>query len=484
MAIALVWFRNDLRLDDNPALRAAVEGGYLPLMVYIHAPAEEGEWRPGAASDAWRYRSLAALDAALRERGARLRCFHGPSLATLESVAAAVGAEAVFWNRRYEPAVEARDAGIKRTLRRAGLRAESFNGALLFEPWEIETGQGDPYRAFSPFWKRARARWRPPRLWEAPARFDAVEDEDAVPHGVPLDGLHLRPRRGWDDGCWERFAPGAAGARAALGRLLDGVLRGYADARDLPAAAGTSRLSPHLHFGEISVARVAQAVADAEAAAGRDAEAFLAELGWREFAHHLLHHFPHAAGTDLDPRFDDFPWAAPKRDVLEAWRRGRTGVPIVDAGMRELWRTGWMHNRVRMIAASFLTKHLRLHWLHGARWFWDTLVDADLANNTLGWQWVAGTGADAAPYFRVFNPVTQARRFDPEAAYILRWLPELEALPPGYRHAPWEAPEALRRRLDRYPRAPLVDPAEGRRAALAAYARVSGRVRTDRARKS
>ena len=478
MAIALVWFRNDLRLDDNPALRAAVEGGYVPLMVYVHAPAEEGDWRPGAASDAWRHHALASLDARLRERGARLRCFHGPTLATLQTLATAVDAEAVFWNRRYEPAVEARDAGIKRALREGGLRAESYNGSLLFEPWEVETGQGDPYRVFTPFWRKARSQWRAPRLWEAPAQFATVADEDAVPHGVTLEGLHLRPERRWDRGCWQRFEPGEPGARAALDRFLAEGLADYPEARDRPAGRGTSRLSPHLHFGEIAVARVAAAV---QAAAPPEvADPFLAQLGWREFAHHLLHHYPHTPDDSLDPRFRDFPWARAEARTLDAWQRGRTGVPIVDAGMRELWRTGWMHNRVRMIVASFLTKHLRLHWRHGARWFWDTLVDADLANNTLGWQWTAGTGADAAPYFRVFNPVLQARRFDPDAAYLLRWLPQLEALPPEHRHAPWEAPKATLRRLERYPHAPVVDLAEGRQAALDAYARVSGKARKSR----
>ncbi|WP_129135950.1 deoxyribodipyrimidine photo-lyase [Luteimonas sp. YGD11-2] len=471
MPIALVWFRNDLRLDDNPALRAAVEGGYQPLMVHIHAPGEEGDWPPGAASNAWRHRSLKALDDELRARGSMLRCFHGPTQATLESIAAAVDAEAVFWNRRYEPVVEARDTVIKRALRRAGLRAESFNGSLLFEPWEVETAQGDPYRVFTPFWKRARAQWRATRLWQAPQQFPALEDEDAVPHGVPLEGLHLAPRRGWDHGCWERFMPGEAGAARALSHFLQADPGSYRETRDIPGIDGTSRLSPHLHFGEIAVARVAHVVIDADL--GDAGDAYLAQLGWREFAHHLLHHYPHTVDADLDPRFADFPWQRPQQGVLAAWQRGRTGVPIIDAGMRELWQTGWMHNRVRMLAASYLTKHLRLHWRHGARWFWDTLVDADLANNTMGWQWVAGTGADAAPYFRIFNPVLQARRFDPDAAYISRWLPELQVLPPAHRFAPWDAPAAMLKQVQDYPHAPLVGIAEGRQAALDVYAQVT-----------
>ncbi|WP_147653706.1 cryptochrome/photolyase family protein [Vulcaniibacterium gelatinicum] len=470
MACAIVWFRNDLRLDDNPALRAALAGGYLPVPVYIHAPQEEAPWAPGAASDAWRHRSLAALDAALRARGSRLRLFHGPTLPALQSLVAISGAEAVFWNRRYEPAVERRDATIKRTLRRQGVRAESFNGALLLEPWELATRQGDPYRVFTPFWNAAQAALRPPRTWDAPARFDPLPDDADVPEGVSLAGLDLAPPRSWDEGFWRRFTPGEAGARAALQRFLDQALTGYATRRDRPDLDGTSRLSPHLHFGEISVVRVLAAL-EASTAPAEDIAKFRAELGWREFGHHLLHHFPDTPARNLDRRFDAFPWARPDPRALDAWRHGRTGIPIVDAGMRELWATGWMHNRVRMLVASYLTKHLRLHWEHGARWFWDTLVDADLANNTQGWQWSAGTGADAAPYFRVFNPVTQAARFDPEGAYIARWLPELAALPVPLRFAPWERPGLLARAAPRYPRRPLVDPAAGRVAALDAWRR-------------
>ena len=472
MGAALVWFRDDLRLDDQPALRAALDRGLLPIPVYIHAQEEEGAWAPGAASMAWRRRSLEALAAELERRGSRLLLLHGPSLGTLRAVAALTGAEAVLWTRRYEPAVEQRDARIKRELRREGLHAESFNGALLFEPWELATKQGDPYRVFTPFWKSALASWRALSTWEAPARLPSPDAVDA-PHGVPLDHVLPAPRPEWDAGFWRRFAPGEAGARQALARFLDGAVQSYAYNRDFAAGAGTSRLSPHLHFGEVSVRRVAAAVLDAgDAIAAADRERFLAELGWREFAHHVLHHYPQVPERDLDPRFADFRWARPLRAKLQAWQQGRKGVPIVDAGMRELWHTGWMHNRVRMIAASWLTKHLRIHWSHGARWFWDTLVDADLANNTQGWQWTAGTGADAAPYFRVFNPVSQARKFDPDGSYIARWVPELASLPPAARFAPWEQPELLRRHAPDYPPQPQVDLAEGRAAALAAFAQL------------
>jgi deoxyribodipyrimidine photo-lyase len=467
MPNALVWFRNDLRLADQPALRAALDEGYRPVCVYIHSPDEEGDWKPGAASDAWRHRSLAALDADLRRRGSRLRCFAGPSLQTLQTLAAACDAEAVFWNRRYEPAIEARDAAIKKRLRTQGLRAESHNGALLFEPWSLQTQQGGPYKVFTPFWRSAQVDWTPQRPWDAPP---SIADVDAGPDGVALSALRLAPKPDWDDAFWEDWTPGEAGAHEALEVFLDGALRGYRTDRDRPDRVGTSRLSPHLHFGEIAPWRVVAALTDArKAGTAADIDAYVRELGWREFAHHLLHHFPETTDRDLNPRFAQFAWARRNAGQLDAWRTGQTGVPIVDAGMRELWSRGWMHNRVRMIVGSYLCKHMRMHWREGARWFWDTLVDADLANNTLGWQWIAGTGADASPYFRVFNPVTQAQKFDPDGTYIARWVPELAPLPPAARFAPWTDPKLAARLAPEYPKRPIVDLAKGREAALAAY---------------
>lgn len=467
MPNALVWFRNDLRLSDQPALRAALEEGYTPICLYIHAPDEEGAWPPGGASDAWRHRSLKALDEDLRKRGSRLRLFFGPSLQTLQTLLIAYDAEAVFWNRRYEPAIEKRDADIKKKLRGQGVRAESFNGSLLFEPWVLNTKQGGPYRVFTPFWRTALAMWRLPALWDAPKR---IEDVEEGPEGVALDAFQFAPARWWDAGFWEVWTPGEAGAREALEVFVDGALRGYREQRDRPDRVGTSRLSPHLHFGEIAPWRIAAQIEQTRSAATTaDADAYLRELGWREFAHHLLHHFPATAERNLDERFDKFQWAERSPAKIDAWRHGTTGVPIVDAGMRELWHTGWMHNRVRMIAASYLCKHVRQHWLEGARWFWDTLVDADMANNTLGWQWVAGTGADASPYFRVFNPVAQAEKFDPNGAYIARWVPELSRLPVPARFAPWTQPELAAKLAPDYPPQPIVGLAEGRDRALAAY---------------
>ncbi|QNR96127.1 deoxyribodipyrimidine photo-lyase [Stenotrophomonas sp. 169] len=467
MSSALVWFRRDLRLADNPALQAALESGHDIVPVYIHAPHEEGRWAPGAASNAWRHRSLLALDDDLRARGSGLVLREGDSLAVLQELIAETGAEAVFWNRKYEPATQPRDALIKRTLREQGLQADSCNGSLLFEPWDLQTKQGGPYKVFTPFWRNALSQWRLHAVSDAPASLPAHTVK-----GLTLDALGLQPSLGWDAGFWEHWQPGEAGAREALTVFVDGALNGYREQRDLPDRVGTSMMSPHLHFGEIAPWRIVHAL-EAERTASRsaDIDAYIRQLGWRDFGHHLLHHFPGTTDENLNPRFDSFRWASPAAADLQAWQRGNTGVPIVDAGLRQLWHTGIMHNRVRMIVASYLCKHMRAHWLEGARWFWDTLVDADLANNTMGWQWVAGTGADAAPYFRVFNPVTQSEKFDPQARYITRWVPELAALPVKARFAPWQHADLLAAKAPDYPRRPLVGLAEGRDAALAAYRR-------------
>ncbi len=467
MSVAIVWFRRDLRLRDNPALQAAIEAGHAVVPVYIHAPHEEGAWAPGAASDAWLQRSLQQLDADLRARGSSLVLRRGDSLQQLQALVAESGAQAVYWNRKYEPATQPRDAAIKRGLREQGVHAESHNGYLLFEPWELATQQGGPYKVFTPFWRNALSHWRLAAPCDAPGQLAA--------HGVaglPLQALALQPRLPWDTGFWEHWQPGEAGALEALDVFTDGALNGYREQRDLPDRTGTSLLSPHLHFGEIAPWRIVHAL-ERLRSAGRDADidGYIRQLGWREFSWHLLHHFPQTAEHNLNPRFDGFAWAPPRPDLLQAWQQGRTGIPIIDAGMRELWATGYMHNRVRMLVGSFLCKHLRMHWREGARWFWDTLVDADLANNSMGWQWIAGTGADAAPYFRVFNPVTQAQKFDPNARYITRWVPELAALPVKARFAPWLSPGLLADKAPGYPAQPLVDLAEGREAALAAYHR-------------
>ena len=468
---AIVWFRRDLRLADNPALTAACAAHERVLPVYIHAPEEEGAWSPGAASRWWLHHSLAALSEALAQRGGGLHLGAGDSLARLLALCRAVGAKAVYWNRCYEPAAIARDTRIKAALRAQGIEAESFPSALWIESWQITTKQGEPYRVFTPFWRAVRPRISPDEPLAVPAmRFAATADS------MSLEALELRPRIRWDRGLEETWMPGERGAQEALELFADDALSGYARLRDAPARHGTSRLSPHLHAGEISPRQIFgmldRQARQRDAKHRPDLEPYLRELGWREFAHHLLFHFPQTPVENFHPGFANFRWAAPDDALLERWRRGRTGIPLVDAGMRELWHTGWMHNRVRMVVASFLTKNLRQHWRHGARWFWDTLVDADLANNTLGWQWVAGCGADAAPYFRVFNPVSQAQKFDPDGDYLRRWLPELKDVPLPLLHEPWKDASLLSR--SGYP-APMVDLGESRHEALAAYQAMRGR---------
>lgn len=418
---ALVWFRLDLRLDDNPALAAAAARGGPLIPVFIWAPEEEGAWPPGAASRWWLHQSLRSLDAGIRARGGRLILRRGPSLDTLRLLVRECGADAVYWNRRYEPALRERDARVEKALLSDGIHVETHNAALLFEPDEIRNKSGKPFTVFTPFWRACLAAV-PYFVPAEPPKFEKTK----WPPSLKLSDFELEPVIDWAGGLRSSWEPGEEGALKTLRRFLDNALENYEDMRDFPASAGTSRLSPHLHFGEISPLRVWAACWGRRGSASK---AFLRQLGWREFAHHLLYHFPHTVLEPLRPQFARFPW---RRDAkgLRAWQRGLTGYPIVDAAMRELWATGWMHNRARMVAGSFLVKDLLLPWMEGARWFWDTLVDADLANNTLGWQWVAGCGADAAPYFRVFNPSTQAAKFDPDGVYVRRWVPEVGT--PGY----------------------------------------------------
>jgi len=471
MAIAIVWLRRDLRLADNPALQAALEDGYAPLPVYVHAPEEEAPWQPGAASRAWLQRSLLALSGSLSARGSRLLLRRGGSREALLRLLAESGAEAMYCNRLYEPAAISRDALVFEALQQAGAVVRAFDGNLLLPPGRVRTAAGNSYRVFSPYWRAAAPLLGRPTLGEAPARLPAVApalSSDA------LQDFALQPAPRWDQQFWDGgWQPGEEGAQDLLQAFVEGAAHGYAQQRELPDRVGSSRLSPHLHFGELSPR---QALAAVEAAANprvpaADLARFATELGWREFAVQTLLDNPASPDRDLDPGFRHFDWAKPDPQRLRAWQQGRTGVPLVDAGMRELWHTGWMHNRVRMVVASFLCKNLRYHWRHGAQWFWQTLLDADLANNTQGWQWSAGTGVDAAPYFRVFSPARQGARFDPRGDYVRRWVPELAALPAKAIHAPWEVPAEARRLAPDYPAAPIVDMAASRHAALEAFRR-------------
>lgn len=475
----ILWFRQDLRLQDNAALHAALARGGPVVPVYIFDKAGEGEWFAGGASRWWLHHSLVALDASLRARGSRLIIAGGGSGDVLGDLITATGAGAVYWNRRYEPAVVARDKTLKADLSASGVEARSFNSALLFEPHTIANKQGNPFQVFTPYWRHCLTQEIPKAVTVRAGPFPAPED---WPASLQVDDLDLLPAIKWDAGFHAEWTPGETGAQKRLKAFVAKAMEAYSDHRDLPGEPGTSRLSPHFHFGEIGPRQVWTAVQALSKDSGvfppnKGAQVFLNEVGWREFAHHLLFHFPRTPTAPLREDFNRFPWAEdPAGKKLRAWQRGRTGYPIVDAGMRELWHTGWMHNRVRMITASFLVKHLRLPWQRGAEWFWDTLVDADLAQNTLGWQWSAGCGADAAPYFRIFAPVTQGERFDSAGDYVRRWVPEIAKLPDKFLHAPWTAPDDVREqaRIDgNYP-APIVDHAAARAAALAAFKTLRG----------
>ena len=436
----LVWFRRDLRMRDNPALHAAKGAQMIPI--YIHAPTQVAPWQAGGASRWWLHHSLTALATQLKAGGSRLIIRSGDPLTVLLDLIAETGADAVYLNRLYEPASIVRDSRIKTRLTQQGIDYRSFAGSLLFEPWQVQTKTGNAYKVFTPFWQTCQKRGLPSDITPAVRTLPAVSTRL---RSLAIADLKLLPAIGWDKQFCASWQPGEAGAQSQLRRFLKHKLAEYETGRDTPAHAATSLLSPHLHFGEISPRQIVYAVEHAlhntnRGGMHKPAQEFLRELVWREFTHHVLYHFPHTTHKPLNPRFENFPWHRRSNKLLRAWQRGLTGFPIVDAGMRELWSTGTMHNRVRMIVASLLCKNLGYHWLLGAKWFWDTLVDADLAQNSFNWQWVAGCGADAAPYFRIFNPITQSEKFDREGIYLRRWLPELTALPNRFIHAPWQAP--------------------------------------------
>ncbi len=475
---ALIWLRRDLRLADNPAMQAALDKGLKPVPVYIHdISAEAG----GAASRWWLHHSLQALQQDLRARGSDLLILAGESRTRLPALARACNADHIFWNRRYEPAEAARDASLKAALHESGLVVESLAGNLLREPWTLAKRDGTPYRVFTPFYRELQA--STPVDMPLPAPDTLPPLPHALPASLTPDDLELLPDIPWDAAFPAHWQPGETGAWQRLETFSRDAMADYADNRDRPDLPDTSRLSPHLHFGEITPRQIRQFVEDTlrhrdQPGLVAAAESWLRQLAWREFGHHLLWHYPDTAEHPLDRRFENFPWREDPAG-LRAWQTGQTGIPLVDAGMRELWTTGWMHNRVRMVVASLLTKNLRLPWQAGAAWFMDTLVDADLANNTLGWQWTAGCGADAAPFFRIFNPVRQGERFDPDGSYVRRWVPELAALPPKWIQRPWAAPADLLHDAgivlgEHYP-PPIVDLADSRKAALSAWDRIKSR---------
>jgi len=471
--VTIVWFRHDLRLADNRALVRAVADGGPIVPVYVLDDDTPGVWRAGGASRWWLHHSLASLSADLETIGSRLILRRGPAIAVLTKLAAECGATAVHASRAYQPWAGKLEADLKARLEQDGVAFRRFAGSLLFEPEAVRTKSGEPFKVYTPFWRAATAEIEIAKPQPAPKR---LLPPAKWPNSDYLGAWRLLPSKpDWAAGFRSEWTPGAKGAQERLDAFLKSALGGYAEGRNRPDLPSTSRLSPHLAFGEISPAAVwhaASAFAHDNPALDKGLEVFRKELVWREFAYHLLTHWPSLPEAPFRPEFAKFPWAD-AADRLAAWQLGRTGYPIVDAGMRELWHTGYMHNRVRMIVASFLIKHLLIPWQAGEAWFWDTLVDADLASNAASWQWVAGCGADAAPYFRIFNPIKQGETFDPEGAYVRRWVPELAKLPDALIHQPWAATDLERRAAgitlgSNYP-APIVDHAIARDRAMEAF---------------
>ena len=463
----IVWFRRDLRLDDNPAWNWAIKQGGPIIPIYIHAPQQEGVWQRGGASKWWLHHALKDLNAQLEDLGGKLiiRASKNP-LETLSQIIDSSDVGAISWNRCYEPSQVKHDTKIKKDLQDAGIETFSTNGSLLLDPHNIRNKSGKPFQVFTPFWKHCREFDVPKPETLSGADFLTGVDNNSV------DSLNLLPTIPWDKTMTSFWNPTREGALSLLKEAIQ-KSKGYNTLRDIPSTDGTSRLSPYLHFGQISPQEFFHTVREHCPDREKADTGILRQLYWREFSAHLLYHFPHSQDLALKPEYDRFPWAF-NEDYLRAWQRGQTGFPIVDAGMRQLWQTGWMHNRVRMIAGSLLVKHLLQPWQEGARWFWDTLVDADLANNSMGWQWVAGSGADASPYFRIFNPIIQGKKFDPTGEYVKKWVPELASLSKDQIHTPWEvtpielASAGITLGKD-YPY-PIVSHQDGRQAALDAYA--------------
>ncbi len=457
------WFRQDLRLADNPALCAAAQRGEV-LPIYILDDDSAGDWALGAASRVWLHHSLTALNHSL---GGRLSIYRGKPLDILQRLIQQFEVSAIFWNRCYQPWQIQRDSAIKKSLKTAGINVQSFNANLLWEPWTVLKADGTPYKVFTPYYRKGCLHSASPaQPMPTPQHLHCRRDDGAL----PLEALALLPTIAWHTGIEQHWAMGEAAAAEKLTQFIEAGLSDYRHGRDFPAQYTTSNLSPHLRFGEISPRQIWQALQAYPDDDNRDT--FYSELAWREFAYYLLYHQPALTHANLQAKFNHFPWLEDSQ-ALRAWQRGQTGIPLVDAGMRELWQTGTMHNRVRMVAGSFLVKNLRQHWRHGQRWFWDCLVDADLASNSAGWQWVAGCGVDAAPYFRIFNPATQGQKFDPTGDYIRRYVPEIATLPDKYLAAPWTAPAKVLQAAnvvlgETYPE-PIVDLKASRLAALEAF---------------
>lgn len=479
MSTGVVWFRQDLRLTDNPALQRACEECSTVVCVFIDDPLEQTLSQLGEASRVWLHHSLKVFDKSLQSKGSSLVCIAGDSQAVLENLVAQANATHVYWNRCYDPVTIERDKNIKAALREH-VKVETFNAILVFEPWENLKGDGSPYRVFTPFWKAAAkvldSNVELLQYAAAPEQIPALKVKDLKKlSGVKtIDELGFVPDKPWTDQMMLHWEVGEASASSQLSLFLEKPVHDYSQGRNLPAQSGTSKLSAHLHFGEISPRYVLAKLFDGKTVTSLtdDQVTFAKEIVWREFAYCLIYHFPHTIDEPLDKRFARFEWAKDTKEHERRWRLGQTGVPIVDAGMRELYATGWMHNRVRMVVASYLIKNLLVPWQIGERWFRNTLVDADLASNAMGWQWSAGSGADAAPFFRVFNPVLQGEKFDKSGAYVRRWVTELSNVDKKFIHQPWALPESERKLLD-YPE-PLVDLKTSRVRALDTFKKIKG----------
>lgn len=468
----IFWYRHDLRTHDLPGLQAAAKaGGVIPVFIFDETLG--GDWSLGGASKWWLHHSLEALNQELKNLGGALIVRQGETVAVLEALLAETGARQIFASRQYQPWSDRLERAVREMADLAGATFKRYPGTLLFEPGSVTTGAGTPFKVFTPFW-RACLRGPDPDL---PVARDPIAFHNPMPRAMALDALALLPSSpNWAAGWDERWQPGEHHAQAALAEFLNSRVQHYSEGRDTPGQTHTSRLSPYLKFGEISPRQVwwaSQHHRQAHPEKSSAIDKFVSEIGWREFCNHLLALFPEMPDKPFNAKFEAFPWEG-DNPTLRAWQRGQTGYPIVDAGMRELWQTGFMHNRVRMVVASFLTKHLLTHWRQGELWFWDTLLDADLASNACSWQWVGGSGADASPYFRIFNPVAQGEKFDKEGAYTRYWVPELAELPNKFLHKPWEAPELTLQAAgvtlgETYP-LPIVDHKAARESALAAYA--------------
>lgn len=461
----IVWLRNDLRLQDNPALhKAATRGVVIPVYIFDNT---QREWQIGSASKWWLHHSLKSLASDFKQLGINLIIRSGNPPEILEKLISETAANAVFFNRHYEPLSLKRDAEIKKSLENASIEVQSFNASLLYDPWEIKNKQGGNYKVFTPFWKHCLTLQQPNEPLETP-KFKPV---DITIRSDTIESLNLLPfNPDWSGGLAEKWRPGERSAIELLNYFLDNSINNYSNGRDIPSLGSTSNLSPHLHFGEISPRQIWNSVnfqsnIGSDICKNHNLEKFLAELGWREFSYNLLYYYPDLPTQPFNKKFNNFPWHE-NDEKLRLWQQGKTGYPIVDAGMRQLWHTGYMHNRVRMIVASFLTKHLLINWQEGAKWFWDTLVDANLASNSASWQWVAGCGADAAPYYRIFNPVLQSKKFDSNGEYIKKWIPQLAHIDSKHIHAPWEMGKTIKN----YP-PPIIDHAYARQRAIQAYNR-------------